>query len=63
MAYEISTEMSADSLIGVHLYVRCCFSLDVFKGVSLSLFFAILITVCLDVVLFGLILFRILPAH
>ena len=48
---------SADSLLRVPLYVTCCFSLATFNILSLSLIFAILITMCFDVVLFGLIMF------
>ena len=50
--------MLADSFMGVNLYESCCFSLAAFN--ILSLIFAILIALCLDVVLFELILFGIL---
>ena len=50
-----SAQKSADYLMGVPLYVTCCFSLAAFN--ILSLFFSILIIMCLGVVLFGLILF------
>ena len=56
LACRVSAEKSADSLMGVPLYVTSCFSLAVFNILSLSLIFAILIT-CLSVILFGLILF------
>ena len=53
-------EKPADSLMGVPLYVICCFSLAAFN--ILFLFFGISIAVCLGVVLFGLILFGTLCA-
>ena len=43
--------------MGVPLYVISCFSLAAFKIPYLSLFFAILIRMCLDMDLFGFILF------
>ena len=49
-------EKSADCLMGVPLYITCCFFLSAFNILSLSLCFAVLIIVCLGVVLFGLIL-------
>ena len=58
LACRISAEKSANSLMGVPLYVICCSFLHAFNILSLSLIFAILITMCLGVVLFGLILFR-----
>ena len=56
----VSDAKSANSLMGVPLYVICFFSLAAFSILSLSLIFAILITVCLGVFLFGLILYGIL---
>ena len=44
-----SVEKSADSLMGVPLYVICHFSLVAFSILSLSLIFVSLITMCLDV--------------
>ena len=43
--------------MGVPLYVICCSSLAAFNILFFSLVFAILITTCLDVFLFGLILY------
>ena len=40
---EVSTERSADCLMGVPLYVSSCFSLAAFNSLSLTLLFAILI--------------------
>ena len=57
LACRVSTEKSADSLLGVPFYITCCFSLAAFNILSLSLIFVTLITMCLGVVLFGLILF------
>ena len=47
---------SADSLMGVPLYVICHFSLVAFNKFSLSLIFVNLITMCLGVFLLGFIL-------
>lgn len=47
--------------MGVPLYITLCFSLAASIIIFLSLFFNILITVCLGVILFGLILFVTLP--
>ena len=58
----VSAEMLADSLMGVPLYVSWCFSFAAFNISSLSSIVAILITVCIGVVLFGLILFGTLCA-
>ena len=46
-ACRVSVEKSADSLMGVPLYVICHFSLVAFNILSLSLIFISLITVCL----------------
>ena len=54
---KVSAEKSANSLMGVLMYVICCFPLFAFNILSLSLIFAIFTTVCLGVVLFELILF------
>ena len=56
LACGVSLEKSADSLMGVPLYVICCFSLVAFNILSLSLTFASLITMCLSVFLLGFIL-------
>ena len=51
--------MSAHSLMGVRLYMSflvCCFSHTSFNIPSFSLIFAILITMCFSVFLFGLVL-------
>ena len=57
LACRVSAEKSADTLMGVPLHITCYFSLAAFKILSLSLIFAILITMCLGVFHFGLILF------
>ena len=56
LACRVSVEKSADSLVGVLLYVICCFPLVVFNILSLSLIFVSLIIVCLGVFLLGFIL-------
>ena len=56
LAYRVSVEKSADSLMGVPLYVICHFSLVAFNILSLSLIFVSLINMCLGVFLFGFIL-------
>ena len=48
LACRVSVEKSADSLVGVPLYVSCHFSLVAFNILSLSLIFANLITTCLS---------------
>ena len=57
LACRVSPEKSAYRLMGVPLYVTSCFYLDAFNVVSLSLSFDILIIMCLDVGLFGFLLF------
>ena len=54
---EVSPEKSGDGLMEVSLYVTSYFSLTTFRILSLSLIFAILITICFDVDLFEFILF------
>ena len=54
LAYRVSVGKSADRLMGVPLFVICCFSFAAFN--ILSLIFVILIAVCLGVFPFGLIL-------
>ena len=56
LAFRVSAEISDDSLMGVPFYVICGFSFVAFSVLSLSLIFVILITVCLDIFLFELIL-------
>ena len=56
LAWSISIEKSAASLIGAHSYVTFCFSLAALKILSLSWNFAILIVMCLEVGLFGYLL-------
>ena len=46
---------SADSLIGIPLYMALCFSLAAFRALSSFLTFAILIMICLGIDLFGFI--------
>ena len=58
----VSAEKSAYSLMGVPLYVTCCFSLAAFNILSLLLSFAILTTMCLGVNVFVFILFGTLCA-
>ena len=47
MACRVSAEKSADSLMGIPLYVICCFSLADFTILSLSLIFVVLISIIL----------------
>lgn len=54
LAYDISAEASASSLMGVPLNVMSHFSLDALKIISLCLPFNILIIMCLEVILFWL---------
>ena len=61
-ACKVSVEKLADSLMGAHFQVTNCFSLSAFKILSLSLKFGILIMMCLDLGLFGFILFGIICA-
>ena len=56
LACRVSVAKSADSLMGVPLYVICCFSLVAFNILSLTLIFVSLITVCLGVFPLGFIL-------
>ena len=52
----VSVETSADGLMGVPLYVTCCFSPVAVNILSLLSIFVSLITVCLSVFLLGFIL-------
>ena len=56
LAYRIASEKPADSLTKVPLYITYCLSLVAFNILSLYLIFVILITMCLAVALFALIL-------
>jgi len=56
LACRVSVEKSADSLMGVPLYVICHFSLVAFNILSVSLIFVGLIFMCLSVFLLGFIL-------
>ena len=56
LACSVFVEKSADSLMGVPLYVTCWFSFVAFNILSLSLIFVILITMSLTVFLLGYIL-------
>ena len=56
LACRVSAEKSANTLMGVPLYVICCFSLVAFNILSLTLIFVSLITVCLGVFPLGFIL-------
>ena len=51
LAYRVFVEKSADNLMGVPLYVICCFFLVAFNILSLSLIFVSLITMGLSVFL------------
>ena len=57
LACRVSVEKSADSLIGLPLYVICFFSLAAFKIFSLSLILVSLISMFLGVFLLGFILY------
>ena len=56
LACRVSAEKSAVNPMGVPLYIICHFSLAAFNNFSLSLIFASLITMCLDMFLLGFIL-------
>ena len=58
LACKVYSEKSADNLIGVPLYITCCFFIAAFKILSLCLIFAIVYIMCLAVDLFGFILFK-----
>ena len=57
LACRVSAERSAVNLMGIPLYVICCFSLAAFYIFSLYLIFDSLINMCLGVFLFGFILY------
>ena len=54
LSCRISVEKSADNLMGVPLYVICCFPLIDFSILSLSLIFVSLITMCCGTFFSGL---------
>ena len=53
LACRVSVEKSADSLMGIPLYVICHFFLVAFNILSLSLIFVSLITMCFGMLLLG----------
>ena len=57
LAFRVSAERSAVYLMGIPLYITCCFSLAVFNILSLYLIFDSLIKRCLGVFLLGFILY------
>ena len=57
LACRVSAERSAVNLMGILLYVICCFSLAAFNIFSLYLIFDSLINMCLGVCLLGFILY------
>jgi len=57
LAWRVSIERSAVSLMGIPLCVICCFSLAAFNICSLCLIFVNLINMCLGVFRLGFILF------
>ena len=57
LACSVFPEKSADNLMGIPLYVLCCFSLIAFSIFSLSLIFVNLITMFLSVFLLVIILY------
>ena len=60
LAYRVSAERSADNLMGIPLYVICCFSLAAFNIFSLYLIFDSLLNICPGVFLLEFILYEIL---
>ena len=57
LACRVSAEKPADNLMGIPLYVICCFSFFAFNTFSLYLIFVSLITVCFSMFLLGFILY------
>ena len=57
LAWRVSIDRSAVFLMGIPLYVLCCFSLAAFNICSLCLIFVNLINMCLGVFHLGFILF------
>ena len=62
LACRVSAERSAVNLMGIPLYVICCFSLVAFNIFSLYLILDSLINMCLGVFLLGFILYGTLCA-
>ena len=62
LSCRVSAERSAVNLMGIPLYVICCFSLAAFNIFCLYLIFDSLINMCLGVFLFGFILYGTLCA-
>ena len=58
LAWRVSVERSAVILMGIPLFVICCFSLAAFNICSLCLIFVNLINMCLRVFHLGFILFE-----
>uniref|UniRef100_A0A8C9CTW2 Uncharacterized protein n=1 Tax=Phocoena sinus TaxID=42100 RepID=A0A8C9CTW2_PHOSS len=63
LACRVSAERSAVNLMGIPLYVICCFSLAAFNIFSLILIFDSLINMCLGMFLLGFILYGTLCAY
>ena len=57
LVWRVSIERSAVILMGIHLWVICCFSLAAFNVCSLCFIFVNLINMCLGVFCLGFILF------
>ena len=58
LACRVSAEIATVNIMGIPLYVTCCFSLAAFNTFSLCLIFVSLINMSLSVFLFGFILCR-----
>ena len=57
LAYRVSAEKSALNLLGIPLYIICCFSLAAFNIFSLYLIFDSLINMCVGMFHLGFILY------
>ena len=57
LAFRVSAKRSAVNLIGIPLYLICCYSLAAFNIFSLRLIFGSLINMCLGMFLLGFILY------
>ena len=55
---EVSAEKSVNHIMGIPLYVICCFSLAAFNLFSVNLIFVSLINICPSVFLIGFILYE-----